>query len=239
MKPLRKNTLNFIVDLLTLLAILTMIGTGLIMYFTLPPGSGARGLILWGLGRHDWGDVHFWSAVALGALLILHVALHWSWVCGTIRRLLLGPSTARGRGRSGFDNLYGIGFLAVLIGVFAVLLLVANANVVSSAERAREHAREHEPGRIESPGAGRGFSGGAGHEAEHEAGTSAIRGSMTLTEIAAHTGLTVQEILDALELSPDTSPQERLGQLVRARGIDMATARAIIEQRVGERDAAE
>ena len=239
MMPMRKNTLNFIVDLLTLLAIFTMIGTGLIMYFTLPPGSGSRGLILWGLGRHDWGDVHFWSSVALGALLILHVALHWSWVCGTIRRLLHGPSTARGRGRSRLDNLYGIVLLAALAAVFAALLLVANANVIASSEKASEHEREHEPARIESPGAGRGLGAGAHDEREHEQGASEIRGSMTLAEVAAQTGLTAEEIRAALDLPPDTSPQERLGRLVRVHGIDMAAARALIEQLADQSEAAE
>lgn len=232
MMPMRKNTLNFIVDLLTLLAILTMIGTGLIMYFTLPPGSGSRGLILWGLGRHDWGDVHFWSSVALGALLILHLALHWSWVCGTIRRLLHGPSSPRGRLRSRLDNLYGIVFLAALVAVFAALLLVAKANVIASSEKASEHEREHEPARIESPGAGRGLD--AQDEREHERGASEIRGFMTLAEVAAQTGLTVQEILTALDLPPDTAPQEQLGRLVRTRGIDMTVARSLIEQRADQ-----
>jgi hypothetical protein len=236
---MRKNTLNFIVDLLTLLAILTMIGTGLIMYFTLPPGSGSRGLILWGLDRHEWGDVHFWSSVALGALLILHVALHWSWVCGTIRRLLHGPSTTRGRARSGLDNLYGIVFLAALAGVFAALLLVANANVIASAERAREHDQEHEPARIEAPGAGRGGAAGAGAETDHERGASAIRGSMTLAEVAAQTGLSVEAIRTLLDLPTDTSSQERIGRLVRAHGLDMAAARSLIEQRAAQSEAPE
>ncbi|MDY7110369.1 MAG: DUF4405 domain-containing protein [Planctomycetota bacterium] len=238
MMPLRKNTLNFIVDLLTLLTILTMIGTGLIMYFTLPPGSGSRGLILWGLGRHEWGDVHFWASVALGVLLILHVALHWSWVCGTIRRLLHGPSTARGRVRSRLDNAYGIVFLAALAGAFTALLLVANANVITSAEKAREHEQEHEPARLESPGAGRGGAAAAGDE-DHERGASAIRGSMTLAEIAAQTGLSVADILEALQLPADTSPDERTGRLVRAHGLDMSAARELIEQRAAQSEVAE
>jgi hypothetical protein len=68
---MRKNTVNFYVDLATLLAILAMTGTGLILKYSLPPGSGGRGLVLWGLGRHDWGGVHFWIAVGLGVLLVV------------------------------------------------------------------------------------------------------------------------------------------------------------------------
>ena len=64
---MRRNTLNFLVDALTLLAIFVMIATGLVIRFILPPGTGGghggAGLLLWGMGRHDWGDVHFWTSV--------------------------------------------------------------------------------------------------------------------------------------------------------------------------------
>jgi hypothetical protein len=229
---MRKNTLNFIVDLLTLLAILAMIGTGLIMYFTLPPGSGSRGLILWGLGRHDWGDVHFWSSVALGALLVLHVALHWAWVCGTIRRLVHGPSGARGGGRSGLDNLYGVAFLIVLAGFFAGFLLVADAGVVVSAEAAGRHESEHAPARTESPGAGLHFSAAEGDAPE--AADEQIRGSMTLAEVSEQTGVAVAELLAALQWPADTPAQERFGRLCRAHGMEMAAARRIIADRVAQ-----
>ncbi|MHC4142953.1 MAG: DUF4405 domain-containing protein [Planctomycetota bacterium] len=87
---MRKNTVNFLVDLATLLAILAMTGTGLILKYSLPPGSGGRGLVLWGLGRHDWGGIHFWIAVGLGLLLVVHLVLHWPWVVATFRRLTSG-----------------------------------------------------------------------------------------------------------------------------------------------------
>ena len=71
---MRRNTLNFIVDLVSLLVMLGMIATGVVMRFLLPPGTGGRhgdGPVksLCGLGRHDWGDVHFWLGVAIGVLM--------------------------------------------------------------------------------------------------------------------------------------------------------------------------
>jgi len=233
MMPMRKNTLNFIVDLLTALAILVMVGTGLIMEFTLPPGSGSRGLVLWSMMRHEWGNIHFWASVALAGILILHVALHWAWVCGTIRRLVHGPSGERGRGRSRLDNLYGVAFLSLLVAVFAGLLLVANANAITSAEKAREHEREHAPARIESPGAGRHFSAAEGDA--HDAAVEQIRGAMTLEEVSEQTGLPVAELLAALQWPEDTPPQERLGRLCREHGMEMAAARQIIADRVARR----
>jgi len=151
---MRKNTLNFIIDLLTLLAILGMIGTGLLVKYVLPAGSGSRGLELWSLGRHDWGDVHFWLAVALGVLLLLHVALHWAWVCGSIRRLA-HPSRRPGRPNATLDNLFGVGFIVLLVIIFGAFLFVADRAVVSSPARAAEHEAEHEGSRADRPGGGR------------------------------------------------------------------------------------
>src|SRR3989304_3725348 len=89
--PMKRNTLNFLIDLVSLAAMLGLILTGIVMKFILPPGTGGRGggerSELWGLGRHDWGDIHFWLAVSVLSLLVLHVALHWGWVTGTLRRL--------------------------------------------------------------------------------------------------------------------------------------------------------
>ncbi|MCK4293485.1 MAG: hypothetical protein KAY65_09840 [Planctomycetes bacterium] len=40
-------------------------------------------MILWGLGRHSYGKVHFYLALATASSMLLHICLHWSWVCAT------------------------------------------------------------------------------------------------------------------------------------------------------------
>ena len=93
-----RNTLNFLIDAVTAAIMLGMIATGLIIRFVLPPGSGsARGL--WALNRHEWGDVHFWLAVAAGVTVLLHLALHWQWVTVMVARLLTRRSANEIPGR--------------------------------------------------------------------------------------------------------------------------------------------
>jgi len=77
---MKRNAINFVIDFMTLVAILGMVGTGLVVRYALPPGTGGR-LTIWGMDRHDWGNVHFGIALGLGALLLVHLAMHWSWVC--------------------------------------------------------------------------------------------------------------------------------------------------------------
>jgi hypothetical protein len=66
--------------------------SGLILKFFLPAGrgmgwrrggygSGMEGLVLgFGLARSQWREVHFWLAVLMLALLIVHVWRHRSWI---------------------------------------------------------------------------------------------------------------------------------------------------------------
>lgn len=42
--------------------------------------EGEEGNDFLGLGRHDWGDLHFYAAIFFLLLLILHLYLHWAWI---------------------------------------------------------------------------------------------------------------------------------------------------------------
>lgn len=76
-----KPTLMRIANWLLYVGFCFLIGTGWLLEFRLVPGSrGGRGLELLGWGRHDWGDLHFWTACAVVALTIAHLALNWAWV---------------------------------------------------------------------------------------------------------------------------------------------------------------
>jgi hypothetical protein len=99
---MRRTTVNFLVDAIAFLDLLGLIATGGIMKFVLPPGSGGgygRGFRggrgpddvkeLLGLGRHDWGDVHFVLAMLFVLLMAVHLILHWTWIKTCIRSFLL------------------------------------------------------------------------------------------------------------------------------------------------------
>jgi hypothetical protein len=229
---MRKNTLNFLIDLGTLLAILAMIGTGLILKYSLPPGSGGRGLMLWGLGRHDWGDVHFWAAVGLGLLLATHIALHWPWVVGTVRRLTNRTRPRTGRPAAAVLNVSCIVFLLVIAGSAAGFALFANGNVSASVEQAQAHAREHAQVRLDAPGLGRAVGGeAAGDDCDH--GPAQVRGSMTLADVERQTGVPVARLVALLGLPEGTSSHERLGPLCRSHGLSMSTVRSVVREHAG------
>ena len=120
---MKRNTLNFYIDLASFLVLFALLVTGLLIHYVLPPcgncdGSGpSKELTLWGYGRHDFGRVHFYLALGTAVLVLLHICLHWSWVCATCCNLLglKGISSER-------QEKYGILILLILIVVTIALL---------------------------------------------------------------------------------------------------------------------
>lgn len=103
---MRRATVNFIVDLIGFVNLLLLAATGAVMKWVLPPGSGGgRGYgfrggrgpgpgvgqvrHLLGLGRHNWGDIHFILALLLVSLILLHIILHWTWIKTCAKSILL------------------------------------------------------------------------------------------------------------------------------------------------------
>jgi len=88
-----RATLNFIIDVVMTVLMAAIAGLGFLINWVLIPGGerpaiyGSRVDLYWlGLDRHEWGDVHLGLGIALLALLVLHVALHWGQVVGIWRR---------------------------------------------------------------------------------------------------------------------------------------------------------
>jgi hypothetical protein len=116
---MRRATVNFIVDAIAFLDLLCLMGTGMVLKRVLPPGSGGgggygqgfrggRGPVEareWlGMGRHDWGDVHFKLSVVFVVLILVHIVLHWNWITGCAKsvfaRTACSPSQAEGPAQS-------------------------------------------------------------------------------------------------------------------------------------------
>ena len=94
---MKRSSINFIVDSISLVVFVFMVLTGLVMEYILPPGSGGAGprpgrgakeiKEFLSLSRHDWGDIHFYLAIAFVVLMVVHLCLHWSWVKSYLKSL--------------------------------------------------------------------------------------------------------------------------------------------------------
>ena len=67
--------------------------------------------------RHTWDDLHMWAGIAMIAVAVLHIFLHWSWVVNMTKRMvkdLLGKNgkmNQRGRLNLLLNILVGLSFL--------------------------------------------------------------------------------------------------------------------------------
>ncbi len=89
---------SFVVDVLNFVVFVCLAGTGILMRYVLPPGSGrgrgggwgyhgGREVLTWlGMDRHEWGEIHFWLAVAMVVLIVVHLIQHGRWIACRFQR---------------------------------------------------------------------------------------------------------------------------------------------------------
>lgn len=42
--------------------------------------------LLWGMDRHEWGDIHFWLSVTFLAMIVIHLYQHRFWLKACLSR---------------------------------------------------------------------------------------------------------------------------------------------------------
>lgn len=198
---MKKVQINLFLNLLAYLILLFMIATGLLMEYILLPGSrGGRGLLVFGMNRHQWGDIHFYFSIAFIVAMALHLYLHWSWVLSTFRRFITAKRLT--------------GLIALLV---VSILIVASPFLVPLTRGADEHGDEHAtPNQTEQP-----YDEGAfslrGYMTFAEV---AAASSVSVEEIIA---------LLALTDSPEKIRGERVGPYLRSQGLEMDNLRLLLE----------
>lgn len=92
---LEKPKINFIIDSLMFFIMMPLTGIGFLMKFVLIPGKERMAvygrnvdLLFLGLDRHEWGTIHLCIAYILGALLAVHIALHFLWISNVLKQLI-------------------------------------------------------------------------------------------------------------------------------------------------------
>jgi len=96
---MKRNSLNFVIDLVAFLNLLGLVFTGFIMEYILPPGTGGCGRAfrggrgpdgirdLWSMTRHQWGDIHYYLAILFVILMLVHIILHFGWIKNYLKSL--------------------------------------------------------------------------------------------------------------------------------------------------------
>ncbi len=191
-----RNTLNVLIDAITALLALSMVLTGVMLRWVLPPGSGQQ-RTLWGLDRHAWGDIHWWLAVVLVGVVIVHVALHWRWVCTMAGRVFARKQGAPSKRAS---QLAGVTTGVVLaLGLWG-FVAIAGSSVQTQAGALPAHLTTR---------------------------SMALRGSTTLGEAAQLLRVDVATLCTRLGVDPDLPPDQRLGRIAQDNGMRLSEIRRL------------
>ena len=100
MKKENRNLVNLVVDIVLLLLFAAISSLGFIMKYIMPSGyairqGGAKSYAsdIFGMGRHEWGEIHWVLSVTFIILLIIHIILHWKMIVGIFKRMIPDNTT--------------------------------------------------------------------------------------------------------------------------------------------------
>ncbi len=79
---MNKASIIKLTDLISFIGLLALISTGALLKFSLPPGSGWASV--WGLTRHEWGDIHFYISILFLVLMSVHLFFHLKFIKNAI-----------------------------------------------------------------------------------------------------------------------------------------------------------
>lgn len=116
------SVVNFWVDLCLLVALSVLGWVSATLQVAFPAPTAADGWKLWGLTYDQWRDVQFGTLSVFAGGILLHLMLHWKWICSVITAQILRTKT---RPDDGMQTIYGVATLIVVLHVIAAGVLVA------------------------------------------------------------------------------------------------------------------
>ena len=85
-RPIKVKVYARAVVAILLISVWSLVGlTGLLLWLAPSGRRSGQTELLFGLTKADWGDVHFWIAVATVVVTLIHVVIDWRALRGVIR----------------------------------------------------------------------------------------------------------------------------------------------------------
>ncbi len=113
---------NFWLDATILVALLLLIWESATLQFILPAPTLAGGWTLFGLTYDQCRDIQFATLCVFSFGILIHLMLHWNWVCSVIATQILRDSE---RPDEGMQTIYGVATLIVLLHLIGAGIVVA------------------------------------------------------------------------------------------------------------------
>lgn len=126
-----RTDVNFALDTLLLLLFLALLAVSAIVRFVFPPATVAAGYSLWGGSYDAWAGVQFGVLAIFALAVVVHLMLHWTWVCNLVAiRCGRSKREAKRKLDEGIMTLYGVGLLIACVGVIGLVVAAAAMSLV-------------------------------------------------------------------------------------------------------------
>jgi hypothetical protein len=131
-RRISRTEFNFLLDATLLMLFVALCTSSVILEFVFPPATQAEGWLLWARSYDQWSRFRFALLATLAAAVVLHVMLHWSWVCGVATsRLRKKRSTAAKSHDDPTRTLWGVGLLIFVLNLVGVTVAIASLTIQS------------------------------------------------------------------------------------------------------------
>ena len=123
-----RTTINFWLDTTLLVVFVALMWCAVVVRFVFPLGPTVHDARLWGGNFQQWMTFQFGLICVLALGILVHVMLHWNWVCGVISGFR--SSDSKKKMDDGVKTLYGVGLLIVLLNIVGVGVAAATLSIV-------------------------------------------------------------------------------------------------------------
>lgn len=122
-----QTIINFWLDVSLLILFVVQGWMFAVLHVVFPRGAGSDWKI-WGATPLDWSESLFGVFCVFSIAIVLHVMLHWNWICAVITTRLLGRKASKD---DGSQTLIGVGVLVALGHLLAAGILAAKVGLVA------------------------------------------------------------------------------------------------------------
>ena len=124
-----RSGINFLLDCFLLFVFLTLLVTSAILKFIFPTAITSVGWTLWGLDFEAWRLIQIGVLAVMALSVLLHLILHWTWVCGFITSRISKRVGRRLTTNEATRTLYGVGTLILILTVMGTILAAAQLTI--------------------------------------------------------------------------------------------------------------
>ena len=120
--------INFWLDLSLLIILVLLTWVGVIVRFVFPAATVAKGYTLWGFTLDRWLDLQFGLLALFCFGILLHLMLHWTWVCSIASRKIL---KRKGVVDDGQRTIAGVALIVLLLNIMGLGIAAAVLSIES------------------------------------------------------------------------------------------------------------